>query len=222
MNNADFFRTAGPARGRMVFRARRQKRPRARAYCSCSLTAESIKSDRPGNIWFRSSKSTSQGGRRLRFVSTTFILFFFWLLLSGHFTAFLIGAGLVSAVAVVLFARRMDVVDHEGHPVHLAPRAVVSYWPWLLMEIVKSAWDVSKIIVQPRLPISPTILSVKCTQKTDLGRTVFANSITLTPGTISVEVRSNEILVHALTRSAADGLAEGEMDRRVSALERAL
>lgn len=158
----------------------------------------------------------------MRLVSTIFILFSFWLLLSGYFTAFLIGAGLASAVAVVLFAHRMDVIDHEGHPVHLAPRALASYWPWLLKEIVKSAWNVSKIIVQPGLPISPTLLSVKSTQKTDLGRTVFANSITLTPGTISVEVRSDEIVVHALTRSAADGLAEGEMDRRVSVLERAL
>ncbi|MGH8633009.1 MAG: Na+/H+ antiporter subunit E [Burkholderiales bacterium] len=158
----------------------------------------------------------------MRLVSTTFILFFFWFLLSGYFTVFLISAGFVSAVAVVLFARRMDVVDHEGHPVHLALRALASYWPWLLMEIVKSAWVVSKIIVQPRLPVSPTMISVKSTQKTDLGRTVFANSITLTPGTISVEVQGNQILVHALTRSAADGLAEGEMDRRVSAFERAL
>ena len=61
----------------------------------------------------------------MRLVSTTFILFAFWLLLSGYFTPFLIGAGVVSAVAVVLFAHRMDVVDHEGHPVHLAPRALV-------------------------------------------------------------------------------------------------
>ncbi len=157
----------------------------------------------------------------MRLVSTTFILFAFWLLLSGYFTPFLIGAGVVSAVAVVLFAHRMDVVDHEGHPVHLAPRALVSYWPWLLMEIVKSAWDVSRIIVQPRLPISPTMLNVTSTQTTDLGRTVFANSITLTPGTISVEVGDSAILVHALTRSAANGLADGEMDRRVSAFERA-
>jgi len=158
----------------------------------------------------------------LHFVSSILILFSFWLLLSGYFTAFLMGAGLACAVAAVLLARRMDVVDHEGHPVHLALRALASYWPWLLKEIVKSAWDVSRIIVRPGLPISPTMLRVQSTQKTDLGRTIFANSITLTPGTISVEVKENEILVHALTRSAADGLAEGNMDRRVTAFERAL
>ena len=158
----------------------------------------------------------------MRLVSTVLVLFGFWLLLSGFYTPFLIGAGFACAVAVAVFARRMDVIDHEGHPVHLAPRALLGYWPWLLKEIVKSAWEVSKIILHPRLPVSPTLVRVKSTQKTDLGRTVFANSITLTPGTISVEVDADEFLVHALTRSGADSLAEGDMDRRVTAFERSL
>jgi multicomponent Na+:H+ antiporter subunit E len=159
---------------------------------------------------------------RLRLVSTAFVLFVFWLLLSGYFSAFLIGMGLLCALAVALFARRMDVVDHEGHPVHLAPRALLGYWPWLLKEIVKSGWEVSGLILHPRLPISPTLVRVQATQKTDLGRTVFANSITLTPGTLSVDVARGEILVHALTREGAASLAEGAMDRRVTEFEREL
>lgn len=158
----------------------------------------------------------------MRLVSSISILFAFWLLLSGYFTGFLLTAGIACAFAVILFARRIDVVDHEGHPVHLAPRALVSYWPWLIVEIVKSAWDVSKLIVHPRLPITPTLIRVKSTQKTDLGRTVFANSITLTPGTLSIDVREGEILVHALTRACAEGLASGDMDRRVTVFEREL
>ena len=156
----------------------------------------------------------------MRLVSTILVLFVFWLLLSGHFTPFLLIAGIACAVAVVAFARRMDVIDREGHPLHLAPRAMLTYWPWLIKEIVKSAWDVSRIIVHPRLPISPTLTTVQSTQKTDLGRMVFANSITLTPGTISVVVGRGEILVHALTADAAQGLCAGEMDRRVTELER--
>ena len=155
----------------------------------------------------------------LRLTSTALILFAFWLLLSGYLKPFLVSAGVLCAVAVMLFARRMEVIDHEGHPVHLAPRAVARYWPWLVVEICKSAWDVSRIVLHPRLPISPTLLRVDATQRSDLGRTVFANSITLTPGTISVEVGRGHILVHALTREAAAGLASGEMDRRVTALE---
>ena len=158
----------------------------------------------------------------MRLVSTFLVLFAFWLLLSGFFTAFLMVAGAVSALAVVLFGRRMDIADHEGHPVHLAPRALLIYWPWLIREIVKSAWQVSTVILQPRLPISPTLVRIPITQKTDVGRTVLANSITLTPGTISVEVGRDEILVHALSRSGANDLATGEMDRRVTEFEREL
>ncbi len=158
----------------------------------------------------------------MRLVSTLLVLFAFWLLLSGFFTAFLMVAGAVTALAVVLFSRRMDIVDHEGHPVHLAPRALLVYWPWLIKEIMKSGWQVSTIILQPSLPVSPQLVRIRATQKTDVGRTVFANSITLTPGTISVEVGRDEFLVHALTHSSARELAKGEMDRRVTQFEREL
>jgi multicomponent Na+:H+ antiporter subunit E len=149
------------------------------------------------------------------------VLFAFWLLLSGHYAPFLVSVGFLCALAVTLFARRMAMLDHEGHPLHLAPRALLVYWPWLLKEIVKSGWAVSRLILHPRLPISPTLVSVRSTQKTDVGRVVFANSITLTPGTISLEVGHGEILVHALTRAGAQELAGGDMDRRVTAFEQA-
>jgi multicomponent Na+:H+ antiporter subunit E len=158
----------------------------------------------------------------LRLVSSFLVLFAFWLLLSGFFTPFLMIAGAASALAVVWFGRRMDIADHEGHPVHLAPRALLVYWPWLIKEIVKSAWQVATIILRPSLPISPTLVRIPCTQKTDVGRTSYANSITLTPGTISIEVGRDEFLVHALTASGARDLEGGEMGRRVTEFERAL
>ncbi|MBI3067405.1 MAG: Na+/H+ antiporter subunit E [Betaproteobacteria bacterium] len=151
-------------------------------------------------------------------LSSFLVLFGFWLLLSGYFTPFLVSMGAAAAIAVVALAHRMNVVDHEGHPVHLGWR-VIGYWSWLGKEIAKSAWDVSKIIVNPRLPISPMLVRVKTTQKTTVGVVTYANSITLTPGTISVEVSNEEILVHALTRSSAKALLEGEMDRRVTHFE---
>ncbi len=157
----------------------------------------------------------------MRFVSFVLSLFAFWLLLSGHDTLFLVTAGFLSALLVALFARRMGLLDQEGHPVHLVPRALLSYWPWLIGQIIRSAWSVAKIIVDPRLPISPTLLKVRASQLTDVGRVTFANSITLTPGTIALEVDTGEILVHALTREGAGELAAGDMDRRVTAFERA-
>lgn len=151
-------------------------------------------------------------------LSSILVLFAFWLLLSGHFTVFLMTAGAASAIGVVLLARRMELVDHEGHPIRLSWR-VFTYWPWLFKEIAKSAWDVSRIIINPRLPISPTLVRARTSQKSTVGVVTYANSITLTPGTISVEVRRGEILVHALTREGADSLLEGEMDRQVTRFE---
>jgi multicomponent Na+:H+ antiporter subunit E len=146
-------------------------------------------------------------------------LYAFWLLLSGMFTPFLLAAGAASALGVFLLARRMDVIDREGFPIHLAWPAFVSYWPWLVREIITSAWDVSRRILDPRLPISPSLVEFVPTQRTDLGLVIHANSITLTPGTVAIEVESGRFLVHALTHAGAAGLAGSEMDRRCSALE---
>lgn len=151
-------------------------------------------------------------------VSLFVSLYLFWLLLSGFFTPFLLSAGVGCALAVVWFARRMDVVDAEGHPIQMGPRALL-YWPWLLKEIIKSAWDVSKIILHPRLPISPTLVRFKPTQRTDVGLVLHANSITLTPGTITIEAHAQEFFVHGLTRTSAQGVIDSEMDRRVTACE---
>ena len=85
-----------------------------------------------------------------------------------------------------------------------------------MVEIIKANLDVLKIILSPSLPATPTLVRVKASQKSDLGQVIYANSITLTPGTISVDVANGEILVHALTRSGAEELLEGKMDSRVT------
>ncbi len=155
----------------------------------------------------------------LHAASTFIVLYVFWLLLSGYFTAFLLAAGAGSALAVLLFARRMGIIDREGHPLHLIRGALFSYSPWLAREIVKSAWDVTWRILHPQLPISPTLARFRPSQQTALGLVIHANSITLTPGTISVEVGRDEFLVHALTAEGAASLAGSEMDHRVTDLE---
>ncbi len=156
----------------------------------------------------------------MRLIIIAVALLAYWLLLSGHYTPWLIGAGLVCAVAIVAFGVRMGFADEEGFPIGLVPRGLV-YWPWLGLEIVKSALDVTKLIVNPKLPISPKMIRVDASQKSAVGLTTYANSITLTPGTISVEVseRSRVIWVHAITAGTAAGLDDGEMDRRVTRFE---
>ncbi len=154
----------------------------------------------------------------IHFISLTIALFLFWVVLSGFFTSFLLGAGVLSALAVAWLAGRMDIIDHEGHPVHLGP-AAFAYWPWLIKEIVKSAWAVSRIILDPRLPISPTLVKFAPGQRTVVGVVTHANSITLTPGTISVEVEPGEFVVHGLTRDNAQGCVDSEMNARVNRFE---
>jgi multicomponent Na+:H+ antiporter subunit E len=145
-------------------------------------------------------------------------LFAFWLLLSGYFTAFLVAAGMGCALAVAWLAARMEIADREGHPLHLTG-AVVTYWPWLLKEILVSGWTVTRIILSPRLPISPTLKRFRPAQTSTVGLVTHANSITLTPGTITIEAGHGEFLVHALTREGAAGLEGSEMDRRVARME---
>lgn len=155
----------------------------------------------------------------MRALSLFFVLFSFWLLLSGIYKPFLVVAGFSIAALSVVFARRMDVVDHEGHPIGHAIGVIFTYWPWLIKEITLSALKVSSIIINPRLPIDPKMAVVKLTQKTDLGRTIFANSITLTPGTIAVEMYDDSVLVHSIHKDGIKELEDGNMDRKVTAVE---
>jgi multicomponent Na+:H+ antiporter subunit E len=154
----------------------------------------------------------------LRGVVAFFALLAFWLLLSGHYTVFMVLAGIGSSIAVLGAGRRMEVVDREGVPIDLW-RVVFFYWPWLAWQIVKSAWDVTKIILHPRLPISPTLVRFRPLQQSVVGLVTHANSITLTPGTITIEATDGEFLVHGLTRAGAEGCVDSEMDHRLRRVE---
>jgi multicomponent Na+:H+ antiporter subunit E len=154
----------------------------------------------------------------VRLVSLTAFLFAFWIALSGHFSPVLVAAGAVSALICVLAAIRMRTADSEGHPIELF-RGAVTYYPWLVREIVKSAWAVTKIMLHPRLPISPVMTVVRANQRSSAAVATYANSITLTPGTITVGVKGHDLTVHALVRDGALDLEGGEMDRRVRRFE---
>ena len=153
------------------------------------------------------------------FVSSTIVLSVLWLLLSGFWdNSLLLGLGVVSVVLTLIVSARMGVIDREGHPVHLALRGLF-YWPWLIKEIVVANVDVAKAILGMTDDVRPSMFTIKASQRTDLGKTIYANSITLTPGTVTIGLRDDELTIHALTPSAKEGLASGEMDRRVTNLE---
>ena len=141
-----------------------------------------------------------------------------WLLMSGHYTALLLSLGGVSVVGVALLVLRMQLPDREGAPFHVVP-GLLTYLPWLVVEVLRSNLAVARVILSPRLPIRPRLVDFQGHQKTDLGRFIYANSITLTPGTITVRLDAEGFRIHALTKEALDGTEEGEMDRRVCRLE---
>ena len=152
-------------------------------------------------------------------ISLGTVLAVLWMLLSGLFEPLLIGLGVASVVLTVWIAHVMDVVDHEGHPVHLGFRGI-SYFPWLGLEIIKSNWDVAKIILRPKLKIQPQTFTTKASQMSDVGLATYANSITLTPGTVTISMDDgNRFLVHALTDAAREGVETLDMDRRCTAME---
>ena len=145
-------------------------------------------------------------------------LFVLWLLLSGIYTPLLIILGIFSSALVAWIAHRMNVADHEGFPIHFTWKAI-TYWPWLLWEIVKANIDVSRIIIKKEPSISPILFRIPADQSTELGQVTYANSITLTPGTVSIAVGEGMIDVHALTQEAAEDLKTGRMNERVCRLE---
>ena len=154
-----------------------------------------------------------------RAVSLGLVSLVTWLLWSGHYTPLLLALGAASCLVVLLIARRMGLLDEEGWvPLYLAPRLLV-YLPWLIRAIVRANLHVALRILRPGPPIAPRLLRVRPGQRTSLGRAIYANSITLTPGTLTCDADGDEFTVHALTREAADDLESGLMDRQVRDLE---
>ena len=141
-----------------------------------------------------------------------------WLLWSGIYNSLLISLGGISCIFIAFVAIRLDINDNEGSVIGLAFR-MITYLPWLIWVIAKANVDVTVHILRPRLRINPKLVEIEASQKTALGQATYANSITLTPGTVSVEVGEGRILVHALTNESAEDLETGEMDRKVTGLE---
>ena len=154
----------------------------------------------------------------VRAINLALVLYANWLLFSGHFDHLLLSIGFVATLLAVAIALRMEIVDRETYPLPLNLSALM-FWVWMAREVIKANVDVARRILSPSLPINPSVILVKASQRTDMGRVTYANSITLTPGTVSVDLQGDTIEVHALTDEAAQTLQEGEMDRRVTAME---
>ena len=136
-----------------------------------------------------------------------------WWVLSGRSDWLTLSLGLGSAALTVYLARRMLALDREAYP-FVINRALVVFWCWLARAIVNANLDVARHVLAVPLQISPTWVRLRTDPKTEVGMATLANSITLTPGTVSLDVDDAAISVHALTRDAADYLKTGDMERR--------
>ena len=149
-----------------------------------------------------------------RTISLALLLALLWWVLSGYAKPLLLGFGVISIALTLWLSRRMDIIDRESHPMHLS-LALLRFWGQLLLEIVKSNLQVAKAIVSGRSAIQPHFLRVQMQQSSALGKVILANAITLTPGTVTVDLEGEELLVHALTRGSGQGVRDGELDRLV-------
>ena len=150
--------------------------------------------------------------------SLLFIFYFLiWLLLSGHYDPLLLSLGLLSCALCLYVTWKANFIDNEGLPLHLLVRLPV-YTIWLFKEIIKANIDTAKIIILNN-PNTQNF-RVKSTQKTEAGRVMYANSITLTPGTVTTQLDKDVLEVHALTAEMAEDVKSGQMDKMVTWLER--
>lgn len=123
-----------------------------------------------------------------------------------------------SVLFVSILCHYMDLIDGESQPLNLTFTLPV-YLLWLAWEVVLTNIAVARCVWLGSTSTSPCVITVTANQKSDLGVVIYANSITLTPGTVSIDLEGDQIIVHALTEEAAADLLTGEMDRRVCRVE---
>lgn len=152
----------------------------------------------------------------MRYIYTFLIMFGFWIMLSGKFDLFHLTLGVLSS-ALVSFLSADLLMFKEGKNRLVTGVRFLMYLPWLLYQIVLSTMHVTFLALHPRMKdqIDPTIVTFKTKLKTNIAKVALANSITLTPGTITVRIDGQVFYVHAISRKAAAGLP-GEMEDRLA------
>ena len=140
-----------------------------------------------------------------------------WVLWSGQFKPLLLVLGAFSCILAGYITHRMRYFDNDVFELHFGMR-LFGYWAWLAREVGRSSIEVARVVMDPRLPISPHIVDIKASVDHPVDLAILGNSITLTPGTLALDVHDGIIKVHCLTRIGAEELLAGEMSRRVAAL----
>ena len=153
----------------------------------------------------------------MRYFIVFFILFLNWILWSGKFDAFHLSLGVISC-ALVTFMSYDLYFKRKKFSSKIIVEAIrfIKYIPWLFYQIVLSNIHVASLVLSPKMPIDPKVIRYKTKLKTDIALVTFANSITLTPGTITADISEGEYYVHALSKKVADDLMTGKMEDKVA------
>ena len=165
-----------------------------------------------------SAKGESQG-QYGRLALVVLLLIAAWLLWSGLYKPLLIALGALSCALTVFIARRMGYFDKDTFAFRYNLK-LFGFWGWLGGEIVKSSLDVARVVLAPKLRIDPQVVELDASDLDPVDQALLGNSITLTPGTLTLDVHEGRLLIHALTSKAAAAVLDGEMKRRVAALHR--
>ena len=165
------------------------------------------------------SEKTSNTAARWRFLRNFTLLFALWFALSGMTSPLLLSLGAVSSLLTAWLITRLVYTRDDLWSAFHSPRLLL-YALWLLGQIVLSSLRVMYLVLHPKMPVDPGFRRIKAEQHTRLGHVFFANSITLTPGTASVDLDDTHILVHSLEQSSAEALDQGEMGRRILGCEK--
>ncbi len=142
-----------------------------------------------------------------------------WILWSGYLKPLLLGLGALSCVLTIWVVRRMGYFDEENFAFHYDWR-LFGFWAWLGREVILSSIEVARIVLRPKLYVEPKVVDIDGSGLGPVDLALLGNSITLTPGTLTLDVYEGRLLVHALTPEGAAALQRGEMQRRVAALRK--
>lgn len=163
------------------------------------------------------AKNNSHSVKAITIIAYFAVLSVLWFTLSGYLKPLLLSLGFISIVFVLWMSLRAEALNKDAFPIRLLYRLPI-YWLWLTKEIIKSGISTTKIIWSNNY--NPELIKTKASQKNSTGIANYANAITLTPGTVTIEIKNNTFLVHALSKDLSDDLQTGDMDRYISNLDK--
>ena len=164
-------------------------------------------------------EKTSNNSRK-NIIIMFFLLLFFWSIIDGKLTVESILLGASASILIIYLNKDILFTSSDGGPVtlrflwHFTTLIVI-----LIVEIVKSNINVAKIVLNPKMPIEPSFVRVPVRFKKDFNKVLYGNVVTLTPGTLTVDIVNDEYIIHALTKEAAEGLLGSELEKHVLRLE---